>query len=105
MTHVELAQPPLLKCKLGPGTDTGGEGFGRRHLLLWDWMVSKFLAQKLGLLAYNPIREGCGPEEMALAVPFFPLTFKLSLSYYCDYLSPHLCHILLAQPCGNSMVQ
>jgi len=40
MTRVELAWPPLLKDKLGPGTNTDREVFGRRQLLLWDWVVS-----------------------------------------------------------------
>ena len=94
---MELAQPPLLKYNLGPGTDTDGEGFGRRHLLLWDWVVSRFLAQKLGFLAYNPLREGCGPEEMALAVPFPTLNFKLPPHTFVTYFWP--------STCSNSMTQ
>lgn len=85
-------------------------GYGQKEvwyslLLMEDWMVSRFLTQKLAFFVYNPIREGCDSEETALAVPFSTLTFLSSHSYYCDHPSPHFCHTCLTNLCSNSVIQ
>lgn len=47
-----------------------------------DWMVSRFLLQKLAFFVYNPTGEGCDSEESALAMSFSILNFLVATVWY-----------------------